>query len=127
MKKHPRGGFTIVEVLIAIIMLSIGVLALASSSGTITRMMTDGRAKTDIAAIAQSMLDSLRTTAYGTTYPSCSTVLVDGSALTPPRPGITVDWFIGGTPEQVEISVVVGHMTGRATRADTVTTSLFCR
>ena len=126
MKKHPRGGFTIVEVLIAIIMLSVGVLALASSSGTITRMMYDGRTKTDISAVAQSVLDSLRAKAYGTTYPSCS-ALASGSAGTVPRPGMTVNWIIGGTPQQVEIRVVVGYLTGRTTRADTVTTSLCCR
>lgn len=126
MKKHPRGGFTIVEVLIAIIMLSIGVLALASSSGTITRMMYDGRTKTDISAVAQSVLDSLRTAAYGTTYPACA-ALANGSANTPPRPGMTVDWFVAVDGEQTNISVVVGYLTGRTTRADTVTTSLFCR
>ena len=126
MKKHPRGGFTIVEVLIAIIMLSIGVLALASSSGTITRMMSDGRAKTDIAAIAQSVLDSLRAEAYGTTYPSCA-ALTDGSANPPPRLGLTVDWFVNVNGEQMDLGVVVGHLTGRGTRVDTVTTSLFCR
>ena len=126
MKKLSRGGFTIVEVLIAIIMLSIGVLALASSSGTITRMMYDGRTKTEIAAVAQSVLDSLRTKAYGTTYPSCA-ALADGSAGIPPRPGMTVDWFVNVNGEQMDIEVVVGYLTGRATRADTVTTSLFCR
>ena len=104
--KHPKGGFTIVEVLIAIIMLSIGVLALASSSGTITRMMYDGRTKTDISAVAQSVLDSLRTTAYGTTYPACAT-LVDGSANTPPRPGMTADWFVAANGEQTNATAVV--------------------
>ena len=37
MKIRNQQGFTIIEVLIAIIMLTIGVLALASSSGAVTR------------------------------------------------------------------------------------------
>jgi prepilin-type N-terminal cleavage/methylation domain-containing protein len=127
MTNRSRGGFTIVEVLIAIIMLSIGVLALASSSGTITRMMHDGRSRTDLAAVAQSVLDSLRTQAYSGGYPSCS-ALANGTMATPPRPGMTVGWEVTGDPAtQLNLKVRVGYRSGRGIRTDSVSTSLFCR
>ena len=50
---------------------------------------------------------------------SAQTALADGSANSPPRPGMTVDWFIDVNGEQTDISVVVGYLTGRTTRADT--------
>jgi prepilin-type N-terminal cleavage/methylation domain-containing protein len=127
MTNRSRGGFTIVEVLIAIVMLSIGVLALASSSGTITRMMYDGRSKTDVAAVAQSVLDSLRAKAYSNGYPTC-TALTDGTMGTPPRPGMTVGWEVDGDPAtQLNLKVRVGYQSGRGIRTDSVSTSLFCR
>jgi prepilin-type N-terminal cleavage/methylation domain-containing protein len=126
MTNRSQGGFTIVEVLIAIVMLSIGVLALASSSGTITRMMYDGRSKTDVAAVAQSVLDSLRTQAYSAGYPSCSALT--SATGTPPQPGMTVGWVVTGDPAtQLDLKVRVGYRSGRGTRTDSVSTTLFCR
>ncbi len=46
-----RRGFTIVEILVAVIVLSIGVLALAGTLGTITRMMSNGQQKTRAATV----------------------------------------------------------------------------
>ena len=93
MKQGSRSGFTIVEVLIAIVMLSIGVLALASSSGSVTRMMQFGRMKTDATAIAQSVLDSLRYRAAATS-PKC-TELVNGSlAANSPKRGFSTSWTL---------------------------------
>jgi prepilin-type N-terminal cleavage/methylation domain-containing protein len=127
MTNRSRGGFTIVEVLIAIIMLSVGVLALASSSGTITRMMDDGRSRTDLAAVAQSVLDSLRTQAYSAGYPTC-TALSSGTMASPPRRGMTVAWRVSGAPAtQLNLRVLVAYRSGRGMRSDSVSTSLFCR
>jgi prepilin-type N-terminal cleavage/methylation domain-containing protein len=127
MKRHSRAGFTIIEVLIAIIMLSIGVLALASSSGTITRMMDDGRAKTDVAAVAQTVLDSLRFAAYGSSWPACSTPS-NGSSTNSPRTGFATSWAVTGDPtSQLNLKVVVAYRTGRGTRTDSVMTTIYCR
>src|SRR6185436_10991318 len=71
MKPSTRDGFTIIEVLIAIMMLSVGVLALASSSGSIARMMYFGQRKTDASALVQSVLDSMRYRANAAT-PMCN-------------------------------------------------------
>ena len=125
MKRTSRGGFTIVEVLIAIIMLSVGVLALASSSGSITRMMHFGRMKTDATAIAQSVLDSLRYRAQATT-PKCTSV-VAGSQATAPKRGFTTSWTVTTSGDTRNVVVAVRYQVGSRLRADTLNTSLYCR
>ena len=124
MKRTSKDGFTIVEVLIAIVMLSIGVLALASSSGSITRMMHFGRMKTDATAIAQSVLDSLRYTAQATT-PKCTNV-VAGSQATPPKLGFTTSWTVTTSGDTRRVLVAVTYQIGPRQRVDTLTTTLFC-
>jgi prepilin-type N-terminal cleavage/methylation domain-containing protein len=118
MKQSSRGGFTIVEVLIAIVMLSIGVLALASSSGSITRMM-------HATAIGQSVLDSLRYRAQATT-PKCTSV-VTGSQATAPKPGFTTNWTVTTSGNTRNVVVAVRYWVGTRLRGDTLRTSLYCQ
>ena len=47
-------GFTIVEVLVAVMVLAVGVIALVGSSATITRMIGRGRHDTRAALVAES-------------------------------------------------------------------------
>ena len=124
MMRISKGGFTIVEVLIAIVMLSVGVLALASSSGAITRMMSFGRMKTDATAIAQSVLDSLRYRAQATT-PKC-TALASGTHGTAPKRGFSTSWTVATVGDSRNITVSVGYRVGPQAKSETVTTSMFC-
>jgi len=125
MKQASRDGFTIVEVLIAIVMLSVGVLALASSSGSITRMMHFGRMKTDATAIGQSVLDSLRYRAQATT-PKCTNVIT-GSQTTAPKLGFTTNWTVTTSGNTRQVMVAVGYLVGTRLRADTLRTTLYCQ
>jgi type IV pilus assembly protein PilV len=124
MKQSSRGGFTIVEVLIAVVMLSVGVLALASSSGAITRMMNFGRMKTDATAIAQSVLDSLRYRAAATT-PKC-TAVVSGSQSSSPKRGYSTSWNVQTSGSSRNITVTVAYRIGSQAKTETLTTSMFC-
>jgi prepilin-type N-terminal cleavage/methylation domain-containing protein len=54
-----RDGFTLVELMVAIIILAIGILGLAGTSAVITRQMGSANRQTVAAAIAQSRFDSL--------------------------------------------------------------------
>lgn len=125
MTRSSRGGFTIVEVLIAIVMLSIGVLALASSSGSITRMMHFGRMKTDATAIGQSVLDSLRYRAQATT-PKCTNV-VTGTQASAPKPGFATNWTVTTSGNTRNVMVAVQYWVGARRRADTLRTSFYCQ
>ena len=124
MTQKAESGFTIVEVLIAISMLSIGVLALASSSGSVTRMMHFGRQKTNATAIAQSVLDSLRYVSAAT--PTKCTNLASGSHGTPAKLGFTTSWNVTTSGDSRNITVTVVYQVGPQTKTETVTTSLFC-
>lgn len=125
MKRSSRAGFTIVEVLIAIVMLSIGVLALASSSGSITRMMHFGRMKTDATAIGQSVLDSLRYRAQATS-PKCTNV-VTGSQSTAPKRGYTTNWTVTTSGNTRVVVVAVRYWVGTKLRGDTLRSTLYCQ
>ena len=125
MKRNNRSGFTIVEVIIAIIMLSVGVLALASSSGTITRMMSFGQAKTDASALAQSQLDSLRYRANNTT-PKC-TLVPNGTSVTgTARRGFTSNTTVTTSGDLRNIVVTVNYRVGTKAKTETVSSSILC-
>jgi type IV pilus modification protein PilV len=118
-------GFTIVEVLIAIVMLTIGILALSATSASVTRMMDSGRNRTVAASIAQSVLDSLRTDAFATD-PQC-TAIASGSLTTPPETGFTASWTVATAGLARNITVTVGYRAGPNTRSEIVTSSFYCR
>lgn len=56
---RARAGFTIVEMLVAIMVLAVGVLGLASTAAVVHRQMASGERQSVAASIAQSRFDSL--------------------------------------------------------------------
>jgi prepilin-type N-terminal cleavage/methylation domain-containing protein len=54
-----RAGFTVIEVMVALVLLAVGVLGAASSGLLATRLLRDARAQDEIAARASILLDSL--------------------------------------------------------------------
>ncbi|MFL5577297.1 MAG: prepilin-type N-terminal cleavage/methylation domain-containing protein [Gemmatimonadaceae bacterium] len=54
-----RGGFTVVEIIVAIMILSIGVLGLASTAAVVQRQMAMGERQAAAATIAQGRFDKL--------------------------------------------------------------------
>lgn len=118
-----RSGFTIVETLVAIIVLSVGVLALASSVGGITRMMSSGQRKTRAATIAASILDSLRNKAYSE-IPKCAG-LVDGTgASTLYGDKYTTAWTVTGAGTSRQIIIRVGYQVGTRLQGDTLVSTI---
>ncbi len=116
-------GFSIVEVLVAIIILTIGLLALAQSSGAVTTMIGRGKQDTQAALAAQQQLERLRQVAT-TTTPKC-TSLSSGTA-TGPAPGTTTVWTVAGTGNSRDVTVTVTYRVSRGTRSETVRAVLGC-
>ena len=120
-----RRGFTIVEILVAVIVLSIGVLALAGTLGTITRMMSNGQQKTRAATVAASILDSLRNKAYSS-IPKCSG-LSNGSESTN-RYGTryTSSWTVSQTASGTsrDVRIVVSYPVGPRVLRDTLISTI---
>ncbi|HWZ28156.1 MAG TPA: prepilin-type N-terminal cleavage/methylation domain-containing protein [Gemmatimonadales bacterium] len=55
-----RKGFTIVEIMIAVVILCVGLLGLASAGATVTRMLARGSGTSLTSNFTQKTLDSLR-------------------------------------------------------------------
>jgi len=55
-----RGGFTIVEIIIAILVLTVGLLGLATTAALVTRMIGRGQRSAAAAGFAQRRLERLR-------------------------------------------------------------------
>jgi len=80
---RARRGFTLIEMIIAIIVMSIGIMALAGTASYVAAQMGGGNAQTIAAALASKVTDSLAAR-------RCS-ALVSGSQT---RRGVTVTWTV---------------------------------
>jgi type IV pilus modification protein PilV len=60
-----QGGFSLIEVLIAVVVLATGLLALTALQGALLRNSADAKARSQLAAYAQSLMDDARQQGYG--------------------------------------------------------------
>lgn len=116
-----RDGFTLIEVLIAIGILSVGILALLQMAGTSTIMLRDGRLRTMASAISASRMDSLRLVA-ASTNPTCAAV-ASGSASSLYG---AESWTVAGAGRSRTVTETVQVSNGRRQLAMTVRGTLLC-
>lgn len=110
-----RRGFSLVEVMIAIVILATGVLALAASSAAVTRLITQGGGLGRAAAAAEGRVELLRATPCASLSSSSA---YDGPYL--------VTWAVTGSGNLRTVVVTVSYGTGRSTRTDTFNTTISC-
>lgn len=122
MTGREQRGFTLIEVMIAIVVLTIGVTALVGSSAVVTRMIGQGKISTQAVQAVSQQLEQLRATAYATT-PNC-TALAAGSATT--ANGVATTWTITTNSELRIIRMIVNYPTTAGSDADTVSTIIRC-
>jgi prepilin-type N-terminal cleavage/methylation domain-containing protein len=80
--RQPEAGFTLVELMFAIVVLVVGVLAMASTMASMTRYQDLSAAHADMMALGDHKLEQLRVAA---TYRTADTMqLVPGGSLTVP-------------------------------------------
>lgn len=115
-------GFTIIEVLVAIVLLELGVLALIHSYAGTTRMIGRGRLAALTAATAQTRLERLRQAVAQAPAP-CSPV-ADGNAVYPT--GINESWHVGIGARSAELTVIVSYPVTDHVVTDTFTTTAAC-
>ena len=114
--KRSRAGFTIVELLVALMIFAVGMLGLAATAGSVTKMMGGAKRQVIAANIAQSRLEKLRSS-------PCSTIA--GGADT--TRGIISTWTVATGTRGKTISETVVFPTGRGqTRTRTYWTTLTC-
>jgi len=80
--KPAESGFTLVELMLAIIVLSVGILGLASTMASMTRYQDLNAAKADMTALGDHKLEQLRVAA---TYQTAAIAQLDvGGSITVP-------------------------------------------
>lgn len=122
----PR-GFTIVEVLIAVVMMTVGVMALVGSSAMVTRMVGGGRISTFAGQTATAQVERLRQIAASTT-PACTAAQWKTDSAVSADGKFNVKWQIldnAGNSRRVEITLRYAAAGGLA--YDTVRTRILCK
>ena len=114
---RPAPGFTIVEALVALVILEVGLLGLVTTAGLVTRMIARGQSATVAAALAHERLERLR--AAGCSAPG------GGSQTTQ---GVTVRWEtrLPPFPRARAVTVSVQEAARPGGRPDSVTTIQAC-
>ena len=119
-----RSGFTIAEAVVALVVLSVGVLALVGSAALTTRMVGQGRHATHTGQVAAARIERLRQIAFST-VPACTGA--EWRSDSAGGPGLTESWQIldpAGTARRVRIVLRSRYPTG--TSSDTVITGFLC-
>jgi type IV pilus assembly protein PilV len=110
-------GFTIVEVLVAVMILSVGLMGLVTTAGLVTRMIGQGHRYTEASALANERIEILKTQRC----PAAGTG-------TETRGSFVVSWRIvdvaAGKGRAINVSVQ--SPTTRGNRTDTFATVHFC-
>jgi len=114
-----RAGFTVVEIIVAIMVLSIGVLGLAATAAVVQRQMASGERQAAAAAIAQSRFDKL-------TSVNCQTLSTTPGTASWRHGHVTESWVVSGINNNVRQITETITMTGYK-NALVYTTYIPCR
>ncbi len=126
MTRFGRRGFSLVELLVSIVILSTGVLMLAGGSIFVTRSLMRARINTVAGAMAQAKADQLRAAA-AIGSPACFAP----QFLSPSGPttanGVTLWWTVSDGASVRTLRVFTNYrVSPTATRTDTLTTQVPC-
>lgn len=121
-----QAGFTLIEVMVSIVILSIGILAMAASSATITRTLRGSRNATIAAQMATGRLDLLRA-ASQSTNPLCTSGDFTSSAAAQSSNGVTETWVVPPNGQMRTVRAIVTYRAGRRAKTDTLATNITCK
>ena len=122
--KYPRQGFTLIEVLVAILLLGVGVLALASTSAEVTRMIGRGKIETRAAQAASSRMEKLRLAADAGSPRCFDPAFASGGPVL--SGGMTESWLVPPAGKVRQVRVTVTYLTLRGPRQAVLETALTC-
>ena len=100
-----RAGFTLVELLVAMMVFAVGMLGLAATAASVTRMMGGAKRQTIASTVAQSRLEKIRSSPCGS--------LVSGSETVR---GISNTWTVSAVTRGVDVRDSVSFPGPRNTR-----------
>lgn len=120
--RRADGGFALLEVLVAIIIVSAGLLGFAGTLRPVAFLAGDGKARGRAALQMNSRLSRLRSELLASA-PDC-VAPVAGSELS--GSGITESWVVSPADRLVEVWIAVSIPRPRGPLADTLVTRIPC-
>jgi Tfp pilus assembly protein PilV len=127
---RDEAGFTIAEVIVAMFILVVGVLAMIGTSAAVNRLITRGRRTTLATQLAEQVLDSLRRVANANLV-ACTGLASNTTGYT--RQAVNVAWTVGalttnGNISERQVQAILTYVTSGRTNAivDTVTSVIKC-
>ena len=110
-----RRGFTIVEVVIAIVIFSLGILGLVGTAASVTRMVARSQQQNKAATLSANRLEILRAT-------RCASMA--GGSATDGR--YSIAWTVADTGQAKKVTITVSMPTARGIRTDTTSSYISC-
>ena len=102
--KTPNSGFSLLEVMLATIVVTVGLLALASTLGLSATLAGQGRAQGRAAMLLQSRADLLRQEVLAA-RPACT---APRSGSRSPAPGVVERWSASEARGVIEFVIQIG-------------------
>jgi len=115
------GGFTLIEMMVAVLLIGVGLMGLAAMSTTVTRANVQSSALTTASALAQQRVEQLRTDPYAAIASGNDALTVDGVtynrswnvSVNVPDQGlktvdVTVSWTSRGKTHSTMLSTIRG-------------------
>jgi prepilin-type N-terminal cleavage/methylation domain-containing protein len=126
MSQRSEQGFTIIEILLAVVVLSVGVMALVGSSALATRMIGRGSMTSQVAQVASARAELLRTYAAQTS-PGCTNGNIANGSATTSR--ISESWTVGGAAGDAtrDVTMTFTYKVPGGTRSDVMMITLYCK
>jgi prepilin-type N-terminal cleavage/methylation domain-containing protein len=119
---RSRFGFSLLEVLMALLVITVALLGMAGTLGPVARLAGEGRARGRAAQMLASRLDRLRAELLAAA-PACAAP-ASGSAWHPN--GFYESWSSGALAGRVEVSIITLTPRPGGAVADTIRTRLAC-
>jgi prepilin-type N-terminal cleavage/methylation domain-containing protein len=123
MIRQSTRAFTLIEVMVALVLLTVGVVALVGSSAMVSRMIGRGRGSTVAVQVATAGLERLRRVAAATSPRCASPQFVSDSTTTN---GISERWTVEGSGLSRRVSVILAYRDPRGQMCDTLRTVVLC-
>lgn len=124
MRVTGRQGFTVAEVVVSVVVITVGLLALAGTAGLTGRMVGLGQQATRVGLAAAARIDYLRLVA-GSTVPACAAPEWRSDSAGGTGVGERWDVLDGAGPVR-RVQIVLRSRLPRGTRDDTVVTAVLC-
>lgn len=124
-RRARRSGFTVMELIVALVILSIGLLGLAATSGIVMRLIGGGSHQTVAANVALARFEQLRSVSCGR--------MIGGSAV---NRNVREQWSVTpigpvATPRAMDIRLTIVYQTsmrraGSSSRTQTYRSQVTC-